>query len=111
MDTPLFSLTNSFDIKWKTLEATVDFDAKHPIIFGATKPPDTGWQLRISPDVSISSRGLFNRFKGVVKAVGALISVVQINKGIRTASIAVRASYRPIRDAIVVEIELRLLQW
>lgn len=111
IDTPLFSFSNSLSFKWKHLEATVDFDAKRPIIFGRSEPPKTGWQFKLSPDISISTKELWKQSVGVVRTIGFFVSMIRTVKTIPVLSVALAVQYRPLRGSISCEVQIRMLQW
>jgi len=112
VDTPIFSISNSFAFNWKTLEASVDFKAANPITFGIgnVPAPRYGWKFKFSPEFKFSPAELVSRPSKAIRRVGAkLIMTHWIRKPI--VAIEIVTWYTPIKSRTFVGVNLVLLQW
>ena len=111
-ETPVFTIFNSFEFKWKSIKASVDFDADRAFAFGeASMPPRAGWQFQVEPAVSIASRALLGDIVRSIKSVGVVVSAIHTVRSIPIVSIAMTAYYESTENAFVFGVEMRFLQW
>lgn len=114
INTPLFSLSNSFDFRWKGLEAAFDFTSNDVFsigIEGAVKKPKFGLKLDVSPTIAISSPKEFSDVKKILNRIGLTIEGVIIENEIPMVSIDARTWYRPRDNDLSFVIEMSLIQW
>jgi len=113
IDTPLFSLNNSFELKWKTFEAAIDFQKKQPITIGigSVKSPRVGWKLGFSPIVDLSSRRALIQPTRAINRLGITLGAIYYTNGMEILSVNVQTWYSFARNRTFVEIQLTLLRW
>ena len=109
IDNPIFSLSNSFDVRWKHLEASIDLESNDLVTLGSATP-NTGWKFKLHPDISISSRS-FRENRNIIRSVGLVLSIVHFVNAVKISSIGVMATYRTERRAVDFEMQFKLLQW
>jgi hypothetical protein len=112
IDTPLFSVSNSFSFSWKSFQAAVDFKSSTPIMFGmgSIPAPKFGWKFRVAPEFKFSAFKIFNNPMRSVRRIGfRFIATHWIRKPI--VSIEIQVWHNPIRKRGFVGVQLVLLQW
>lgn len=112
IDTPIFSISNSFSLRWKSLQATVDFKSKRPIMFsvGSVPAPRFGWKFKVAPEFKFSTIKIFSDPMRGIRRVGfRLVATHWIRKPI--VSIEVRAWYSPLKRRGFIGVRFILLQW
>jgi hypothetical protein len=112
VNTPLFSISNSFKFSWKSFQGAVDYKAKSSIIFGIgnVRTPTHGWKFRFSPEFKFSTSKIFDGPSKIIRRLGARFTAIYLIKK-PIVSIEVRAWYNPIRRRSFVSVQLTLLQW
>lgn len=112
IDTPFFSFSNSFDFRWKSVQAAIDFSSDQPITVGVgdVPTPKLGWKLRFSPEFSFSASSIWKNPTEAIRRIGLNIGGVHSVGGIQIVAIDVQFWYLPPEDAFF-GLQLTLLQW
>ena len=112
LSTPFFSLTNTFSLRFKSLESAIDFKSSRPIIVGEDAPePRTGWKFKISPEVSISAARILDEPHRVVRRVGIRIRATHSVRNKKIVGLWGRCWWNPTNNELFIFFQLSLLQW
>lgn len=113
INTPLFTVSNSFGFRWKALEASIDFKAKKAISIGIGEvpTPSLGWKFKASPEFKFSTMRVFDRPSKSVRRVGFRFILTHWVQRKPMVAIEVRAWYSPLRNEAFFGVQVSLLQW
>lgn len=113
IDTPLFTVSNSFSFKWKALQASVDFKAQEPVVIGIGEvpTPSLGWKFKASPEFSFSTMRVFDKPKRSIRRAGFRFIMTHWVRRKPILAIEIKAWYNPIRHQAFIGIQFTLLQW
>lgn len=113
LDTAFFTLSNSMDFKWKSLEASIDFSKERTITVGMgnVEPPRLGWKLRFSPILDISSGMLLRNPTKAIRRIGLSIGALHIVRDVQILQADIRVWYNHTDNETLVAGFITLLRW
>lgn len=113
IDTPLFSISNSFAFRWKAFQASIDFKAEKALAIGIGDIPDPGlgWKFKVSPEFKFSTMRVFDKPQKSVRRIGLVFTMTHWVRRKPLLAIEVVTWYSSIKNEGFLGIQFTLLQW
>lgn len=112
IDTAFFTLTNSLNFKWKSVEASVDFKSERPISLnvGDVPTPSLGWKFKVSPEISFSPMRVFSSPTEAIRRLGLrLIATHYVD--LPLVSVEINTWYDFNENRAFIGVLFTLLRW
>lgn len=113
VNTPLFSLSNSLEFKWKSIQASIDFKKASPMMIavGDIPAPKFGLKMRFSPELRFSTSTLLRNPSKAIRRIGLNIGVVYSNWSKQLLAFDINIWLRPNDKEALIGLAVYFLQW
>ena len=115
IQTPLFTVYNSFEFRWRKLSASIDFKAAQTITLSVdddAPPIELGWKLEFSPQIKVSTvHVLAYDFSRTFSILGVNINAIHTVRGKKIVEVRLFVWYLAHRHDVFIGVSLRLIRW
>lgn len=115
IETPFFTVYNSFEFRWRKLSATIDFKSSQPITLSVDDdipPIELGWKFEFSPQIRVSTVHILAMdFSKTFSVVGVNINAIHTVKNKEIVEVRLFVWYLPHEHDVFIGASLRLLRW
>lgn len=109
--TPLFTIDNSFNIKWTKVEARLDLRGPLEVSLGDIPPPSLGFKFNLSPELKFSSRRLLSAPHRAIERVGLTLTCTYYYRRKPTVGVYLQGLWRPNTSEAYLGLQVAMLQW
>jgi len=115
IQTPLFTVYNSFEFRWRKLSASIDFKSAQPITLSVDDdipPIELGWKLEFSPQIKVSTVHILAMdFSRTFSVIGVNINAIHTVKNKEIVEVRLFVWYLAHEHDVFIGASLKLLRW
>jgi len=115
IETPLFTVYNSFEFRWRKLSAAIDFKSSQPITLSVDDdipPIELGWKFEFSPQIRVSTVHILAMdFSRTFSVLGVEINAIHTVRNKEIVEVRLFVWYLPHEHDVFIGASLQLLRW